>query len=308
MKHRSSPERGISILAIGLGQSKADATVGSIVLCITGITRRESGGGRVSRSQGHPWPQVGTATGPGRRRSPSYNEAPSGSPPAASEGEPLSITNPTFELLVASLLPGARGRWMQPLLADRPLAAVLARPRDHADAVPGMRSRRSCSGQARRLAEEELKRAAAAGVRHRGPRRGRLSRPGCGASSIHRSSSTCGERCCRTRASSSLAIVGSRAVPRRPGSPGARSAARDLAAAGAHRRVRPGPRHRHRRPPGSAPGRRAYGGGAGLRARSGLSSGERASQPLADGAWRRGVGVPAGHAAPAPNTSRAATA
>jgi DNA processing protein len=75
------------------------------------------------------------------------------------------MTNPTFELLVASLLPGARGRWMQPLLADRPLASVLARPRDHADAVPAPALSALLSGQARRLAEEEVKRAAAASVR-----------------------------------------------------------------------------------------------------------------------------------------------
>lgn len=75
------------------------------------------------------------------------------------------IKNPTFELLVASLLPGARGRWMQALLADRPLAAVIARPRDHADVLPVPALQALRSAEARRLAEDEQKRAAAAGIR-----------------------------------------------------------------------------------------------------------------------------------------------
>ena len=75
------------------------------------------------------------------------------------------MTNATADLLIASLLPGARSRWMQALLAERPLAAVLARPRDHADALPGDALAALGSGAARRLADEEAKRAASAGVR-----------------------------------------------------------------------------------------------------------------------------------------------
>jgi len=62
------------------------------------------------------------------------------------------MTNATADLLIASLLPGARSRWMQALLAERPLAAVLARPRDHADALPGDALAALGSGAARRLA------------------------------------------------------------------------------------------------------------------------------------------------------------
>jgi DNA processing protein len=75
------------------------------------------------------------------------------------------MTNPTPDLLIASLLPGAHGRWLQALLAERPLAAVLACPRDHADALPPRALEAIRSGEARRQAEAETRRAAAAAVR-----------------------------------------------------------------------------------------------------------------------------------------------
>jgi DNA processing protein len=74
------------------------------------------------------------------------------------------MTHPT-DLLVASFLPGSRSRWMQALLAERPLAAVLAYPRDHADVLPPPALAALRTGEARRLADEEARRAAAAGVR-----------------------------------------------------------------------------------------------------------------------------------------------
>lgn len=74
------------------------------------------------------------------------------------------MTNPTRDLLIASLLPGSRGRWLQ-LLAERSLAAVLARPRDHSDLLPPPALAALRTGEARRLADEEARRAASAGVR-----------------------------------------------------------------------------------------------------------------------------------------------
>lgn len=74
------------------------------------------------------------------------------------------MKNSTRDLLVASLLPGARGRWMHQLLAERPLAAVFARPRDHADVVPPPALASLRSGEAQRLADHETKRAAAGGA------------------------------------------------------------------------------------------------------------------------------------------------
>jgi DNA processing protein len=75
------------------------------------------------------------------------------------------MPNSTFDLLTASLLPGARGRWLQALVAERPLAAVLARPRDHADALPEPALATIAAGEARRHAAEEARRAWSAGVR-----------------------------------------------------------------------------------------------------------------------------------------------
>lgn len=75
------------------------------------------------------------------------------------------MPNPTQDLLIASLLPGARGRWLQTLLAERPLAAVLACPRDHADALPLPALAALRTGDARRQADAEARRAAAAAVR-----------------------------------------------------------------------------------------------------------------------------------------------
>jgi DNA processing protein len=71
----------------------------------------------------------------------------------------------TRDLLVASLLPGARNRWMQVLLKHRRLAAVLPRPDDHADVLPEDARHALRSGEAHRLADQEVARAAAAGVR-----------------------------------------------------------------------------------------------------------------------------------------------
>lgn len=88
-----------------------------------------------------------------------------GLPPVAFRGSLPPMTNSTADLLIASLLPGARGRWLQNLLAERPLAAVLARPRDHGDLVPGPALAALLSGGARRFADAEALRATAAGVR-----------------------------------------------------------------------------------------------------------------------------------------------
>jgi DNA processing protein len=71
----------------------------------------------------------------------------------------------TPDLLTASLLPGAGGRWLRELLARRPLAHVLAHPDDHDDVVPEPARGVLRSGEARRRAEEERERAASAGVR-----------------------------------------------------------------------------------------------------------------------------------------------
>jgi DNA processing protein len=75
------------------------------------------------------------------------------------------LSNLTHDLLTASLLPGARGRWIQTLLAERPLAAVLARPRDHADLLPPPALAAIRTGEACRIADTEVRRAFAAGVR-----------------------------------------------------------------------------------------------------------------------------------------------
>lgn len=71
----------------------------------------------------------------------------------------------TRDLLVASLLPGARGRWLQILLRERPLSLVLRRPRDHADLLPPDALAALRTGEAERLADAEARRAFAAGVR-----------------------------------------------------------------------------------------------------------------------------------------------
>ncbi len=71
----------------------------------------------------------------------------------------------TFDLLTASLLPASGGRWLRELIARRPLAHVLAHPDDHADAMPEPALADLRSGEARRRADEQASRAAAAGAR-----------------------------------------------------------------------------------------------------------------------------------------------
>ena len=75
------------------------------------------------------------------------------------------MPNQTADLLAASLLPGSRARWLQDLLAERPLAAVLSKPDEHADLLPEPALRALRSGVVRRQAETELRRAREAGVR-----------------------------------------------------------------------------------------------------------------------------------------------
>lgn len=70
----------------------------------------------------------------------------------------------TFDLLTASLLPGAGGRWLRELMARLPLADALSRPDGHAG-IPEAALNAIRSGEARRRAEEEGKHAAAADVR-----------------------------------------------------------------------------------------------------------------------------------------------
>jgi DNA processing protein len=71
----------------------------------------------------------------------------------------------TFDLLTLSLLPGVIARTCRDLSARAPLADVLARPDDHSDLL-GERARALLhAGRARKEAEEELRRAAAAGAR-----------------------------------------------------------------------------------------------------------------------------------------------
>jgi DNA processing protein len=69
-----------------------------------------------------------------------------------------------FDLLTASLLPAAGGRWLREIVARRSLAALLAHPDDHAGAAPEAALACIRSGEARRRAEAESKAAAAAGV------------------------------------------------------------------------------------------------------------------------------------------------
>jgi len=71
----------------------------------------------------------------------------------------------TLDLLTVSLLPGAGGRWVHTLLAQRSLAHLLAHPDDHADVVPEPALALIRSGEARRRAEAEWQRAASGGHR-----------------------------------------------------------------------------------------------------------------------------------------------
>lgn len=78
---------------------------------------------------------------------------------------PIVTQYPTLDLLTASLLPGAGGGWLRQVVASGALSEVLARPGDHADALPAAVLDAIRSGSARRRAEEESRRAAAASVR-----------------------------------------------------------------------------------------------------------------------------------------------
>jgi DNA processing protein len=71
----------------------------------------------------------------------------------------------TLDLLTASLLPAAGGRWLRELRTTGALGHALARPDDHADAMPEAARHALRSGEARRLAEDELRSAGRAGVR-----------------------------------------------------------------------------------------------------------------------------------------------
>lgn len=71
----------------------------------------------------------------------------------------------TLDLLTASLLPGAGGRWLRELLAAGALRDALARPDDHADAMPAAACAELRSGEARRRADDELRNAGRAGLR-----------------------------------------------------------------------------------------------------------------------------------------------
>jgi DNA processing protein len=71
----------------------------------------------------------------------------------------------TLDLLTASLLPAAGGRWLRVLLATRALGDVLSHPDHHAEALPEAAHASIRSGAARRRAEDELRRAEAAGLR-----------------------------------------------------------------------------------------------------------------------------------------------
>lgn len=90
---------------------------------------------------------------------------PRGAPLPAPLVPAVKSVDQTLDLLTASLLPGAAGRWLRELLAAGVLADVLARPDDHADAVPERALSSIRSGEARRRAEHESTRAASAGLR-----------------------------------------------------------------------------------------------------------------------------------------------
>jgi DNA processing protein len=77
----------------------------------------------------------------------------------------VETVDQTFELLTASLLPGAGGRWLRELLAAGALAHALARPDDLGESVPDDARSAIRSGEARRRAEEESRRASTAGYR-----------------------------------------------------------------------------------------------------------------------------------------------
>ena len=72
---------------------------------------------------------------------------------------------PTFDLLTASLLPGAGGGWLRELDASGSLSDALARPADLSERLPVPALDALRSGSARRRAEQEWTRARAAGVR-----------------------------------------------------------------------------------------------------------------------------------------------
>lgn len=71
----------------------------------------------------------------------------------------------TFDLLTLAVLTGVGPRRAAELQSRGPLAAVLARPDDHADLLPGPAREELRSGSARRRAEEERRRARQLGLR-----------------------------------------------------------------------------------------------------------------------------------------------
>lgn len=77
----------------------------------------------------------------------------------------MKTVEETLDLLTASMLPGAGGRWLRELLAAGALRHALERPDDHADAMPEAACAALRSGEARRRAEDELLRASRAAVR-----------------------------------------------------------------------------------------------------------------------------------------------
>ncbi len=68
--------------------------------------------------------------------------------------------NETFDFLTLALLPGVRARCVRALAARAPLRDVLAVPAGHADLIPPRALSRLASGEARREAEAEARRAA----------------------------------------------------------------------------------------------------------------------------------------------------
>ncbi len=84
------------------------------------------------------------------------------------ERRPCGAVEPmdsTLDLLTLSLLPGIGPRSARALVTRGGLAELLARPRAHADLIPAQALERLASGQARREAEQEWRRARQAGVR-----------------------------------------------------------------------------------------------------------------------------------------------
>jgi DNA processing protein len=83
-------------------------------------------------------------------------------PAGATAGEPMDDT--TFDLLTLALLPDVGCRRIRELCGRGPVAEVIRRPHDHSDLLGAEARARLLSGESRRRAEAERRRAQALGV------------------------------------------------------------------------------------------------------------------------------------------------